>query len=189
MKVLSDTEKGAERSWDQGSEMSVEHLMVKKEMSYSDMKESKYPGQTWIWPNHCFEFLPLLRDTNKLKLSRGKWLYHSLSILGISFVDNVPWDAFGWRQDHSWPMCYLGSQKPLAIVSGILQAGCWIDIMKNSIVGVPIVAQWLTNPTRDFMRLWVRSLALLSGLRIWCCHELWCRSQIRLGSLVAVALA
>ena len=40
-------------------------------------------------------------------------------------------------------------------------------------VGVPIVAQWLTNPTRN-MRLRVRSLALLSGLRIWHCRELWC---------------
>ena len=32
------------------------------------------------------------------------------------------------------------------------------------------------------MRLRVRSLALLSGLRIWCCRELWCRSQTWLGS-------
>ena len=24
------------------------------------------------------------------------------------------------------------------------------------------------------MRMWVRSLALLSGLEIWHCHELWC---------------
>ena len=39
------------------------------------------------------------------------------------------------------------------------------------------------------MRLWVRSLPLLSGLRIQCCHKLWCRSQMRLGSRVAVALA
>ena len=27
------------------------------------------------------------------------------------------------------------------------------------------------------MRLWVQSLALISGLRIQCCHELWCRLQ------------
>ena len=27
------------------------------------------------------------------------------------------------------------------------------------------------------MRLRVRSLASLSGLMIWCCCELWCRSQ------------
>ena len=39
------------------------------------------------------------------------------------------------------------------------------------------------------MRLQVRSLALLSGLRIQCCCELWCRSQIRLGSGIAVAVA
>ena len=39
------------------------------------------------------------------------------------------------------------------------------------------------------MRLQVRSLALLSGLMIQHCCELWCRSQTRLGSCIAVALA
>ena len=39
------------------------------------------------------------------------------------------------------------------------------------------------------MRMWVRTLALLSGLRIWHCHELWCRSQTWLGSHVAVVVA
>ena len=38
------------------------------------------------------------------------------------------------------------------------------------------------------LRLWVQSLASLSGLRIRHCHKLWCRSQMRLGSGVAVAL-
>ena len=38
------------------------------------------------------------------------------------------------------------------------------------------------------MRLRVQSLALLSGLRIWHSHELWCRSQMRLRSSVAVAV-
>ena len=28
----------------------------------------------------------------------------------------------------------------------------------------------------------------LSGLRIWCCHELWCRSQTWLGSHATVAV-
>ena len=32
------------------------------------------------------------------------------------------------------------------------------------------------------MRLWVQSLTLLSGLRIWHWRELWCRSQTRLES-------
>ena len=31
-----------------------------------------------------------------------------------------------------------------------------------------------TNPARNH-EVGVRSLALLSGLRIWRCHELWCR--------------
>ena len=39
------------------------------------------------------------------------------------------------------------------------------------------------------MRLQVRSLPLLSGLPIRHCRELWCRSQMRLGSCVAVAVA
>ena len=40
----------------------------------------------------------------------------------------------------------------------------------------------------ETMRLWVRSLALLSGLRIRCHCELQCRLQTRLRSGVAVAL-
>ena len=36
------------------------------------------------------------------------------------------------------------------------------------------------------MRLRVRSLASLSGLRIQRCHELWCRLQMRLQSGIAV---
>ena len=34
------------------------------------------------------------------------------------------------------------------------------------------------------MRTWVRSLAPLSGLGIWCYHQLWCRSCVWLGSLL-----
>ena len=36
--------------------------------------------------------------------------------------------------------------------------------------------------------MWVPSLASLSGLRIWHCRGLWCRSQTQLRSGVAVAL-
>jgi len=54
--------------------------------------------------------------------------------------------------------------------------------------GVPVVAQWLTNPTRKHEV--VGSVpALAQWLRIWCCCELWCRLQTQLGSGVAVALA
>ena len=38
------------------------------------------------------------------------------------------------------------------------------------------------------MRMRVLSLASFSGLRIWNCHELWCMSQMRLASQVAMAV-
>ena len=53
--------------------------------------------------------------------------------------------------------------------------------------GIPFVAQWLMNPTRNH-EVAGSSLALLSGLRIWCCHELWCRLETWLRSHVAVAV-
>ena len=52
--------------------------------------------------------------------------------------------------------------------------------------GVPVVTQW-KQIQLGTMRLWVRSLALLSGVRIWR-GELWYRSQMRLRSGIAVAL-
>ena len=50
------------------------------------------------------------------------------------------------------------------------------------------MAQWLTNQLGT-MGMRVRSLSSLSGLRIQCYRELWCRSQTWLGSWVAVAVA
>ena len=50
------------------------------------------------------------------------------------------------------------------------------------------MAQWLTNWTRipeDAGSI----LATFSGLRIWCCQELWYRSQTQLRSHIAVAVA
>ena len=54
--------------------------------------------------------------------------------------------------------------------------------------GVPVVAQRLTNPTRNH-EVSGSIPALLSGLRIWSYRELWCRSQTQLGSHTAVAVA
>ena len=53
--------------------------------------------------------------------------------------------------------------------------------------GVSIMAQQ-KRIQLGTMRLQVRSLALLSGLKIQCCCELLCRLQIWLGSDVAVAM-
>ena len=49
------------------------------------------------------------------------------------------------------------------------------------------MAQW-KQIQLGTMKMQVQSLASLSGLRIWCCHELRCRSQTQLGSDVAVAV-
>ena len=46
----------------------------------------------------------------------------------------------------------------------------------------------VNNPTRN-NEVAVPSLALLSGLRIWHCRDLWRRLQMQLGSRVAAALA
>ena len=47
-------------------------------------------------------------------------------------------------------------------------------------VGAPIMAQWKWIWLAS-KRMQVRSLALISGLRIQRCCELWCRLQMRLG--------
>ena len=63
----------------------------------------------------------------------------------------------------------------------------WADFSSEIVEfrGVPIVAQWSVNMTR-IHRVW--SLALLTGLRIGHCQELWCSLETRLGSGVAVAV-
>ena len=49
------------------------------------------------------------------------------------------------------------------------------------------MAQW-RRIQPGTMRTRARSLASLSGLRIWHCCELWCGSQMRFRSCIAVAL-
>ena len=53
------------------------------------------------------------------------------------------------------------------------------------VAGVPVVAQWLTNPTR-IHEVEGSTPGLAQWLRIWHCCELWL--QTRLGSHVVVAL-
>ena len=59
--------------------------------------------------------------------------------------------------------------------------------VKNLSAGVPIVAQQ-KQIQLGTIRSRVRSLALLGGLRIWHCRELWYRLQLQLRFRVAVAV-
>ena len=59
--------------------------------------------------------------------------------------------------------------------------------IKFTSVKFPVVAQRKRIQLAS-MRMQVRSLILLSGLRIWCCSELWCRSKTWLGSCISVAV-
>ena len=70
---------------------------------------------------------------------------------------------------------------------GLLQWFTSFGYLNLAWVVVPIVVKWKQIGLGN-MRLWVQSLASFSGLRIWHCHELWCRSQMQLRSRVAVAM-
>ena len=54
-------------------------------------------------------------------------------------------------------------------------------------LGIPIGAQWKQIQLVS-MKMQVQSLALLSGLGIWHCLELWCRLQTQLRSTIAMAV-
>ena len=68
--------------------------------------------------------------------------------------------------------------QPGTVALGI-QHCCIYGLGQDCSSGVPVMAQWLTNLTRNH-EVRVRSLPLLSGLS---CCELWCRLQMWLGSL------
>ena len=63
-----------------------------------------------------------------------------------------------------------------------------VNICGMFFIKIYVVAQLVKNPTLVSLGKGVQSLASLSGLRIWCCHELWCRLQMRLGSGVVMAM-
>ena len=71
-----------------------------------------------------------------------------------------------------------------AVIRGLSSRG---RMIKNRQQGLPILAQRKRIQLGSMMR--VPSLALLSGLKIQRCREPWCRSQMRLRSGDAVALA
>ena len=79
------------------------------------------------------------------------------------------------------PVCIEWHWSLGSLAAFVLQWQSWIVTRKILCPGVPIVAQWSMNPTRNH-EVVVWSLASFSGLRIQHCLELWCRFQMWLGS-------
>ena len=81
--------------------------------------------------------------------------------------------------------CLYQAQTKTLVLDFILCNQLLIRIIFN---GVPVVAQWLTDLTRNHevagsipdLAQWANDL--------WRCRELWCRSQLRLRSDMAVAV-
>ena len=101
----------------------------------------------------------------------------------------------GSLRSKSCPRWYPARSTALSdtVIRKWIQAATWLTLGQNffpsqdSRWGGPIMAQWKQIWLAS-MRMQVQSLALLSGLRIWRCHELWCRPQIWLGIHVAMAV-
>ena len=94
-----------------------------------------------------------------------------------------------WEQDSSLPIGpgdqagrplgpVLRSAKAGAMINDLLLRATPIPTLKGGlkmgVEGIPVVAQ-RKRIRLGIRRLRVRSLASISGLRIWCCCELWCR--------------
>ena len=112
-----------------------------------------------------------------LEASSGNW-----TEAGELPPKNSVWEVGRWREEiekdrMAWEQRFktpeLWSIVPLNFKAYIQEFSLWLSL--------PI---WLV-----FMRIQVWSLALLSGLSIQCCYELWCTSQMWLWSHVAVAVA
>ena len=65
----------------------------------------------------------------------------------------------------------------------------WTDWLKDSRTRSSHYRSVGWGPNVVSVRMWVQSLASLSGLSTWHCPELWYRLQMQLGSGIAVALA
>ena len=92
------------------------------------------------------------------------------------------------------PLCFWGRTSPaigelrfknLRIAQ--TYSNSFSDQTLSSNCTVPTVAPWKRTLLVS-MRMRVRSPALLGKLWIWCCHELWYRLKMRLGSGIAVAV-
>ena len=104
---------------------------------------------------------------------------------------NVAWGQFSWKVALSslWESTWLGNpgkgKNTYQEEAYRIWDGCCLQLRKE-VGGVPIMAQQ-KRVHLGTVRVQVRSLALHSELRTQCCHELWWRLKMWLGSGVAVA--
>ena len=89
----------------------------------------------------------------------------------LRFCSKLPWPS-------SSPVCAYLNRKLYV---------CLPSYWRKLDLRIPVVVQQ-KRIQLGIMRFRVRSLASLSGLRIQRCRELWCRSQMWLGSGFAVAM-
>ena len=129
-------------------------------------------GQTVLW---CKEKIHLCPPPPFLLLARRK----NLLLLRSNGAPPEPgWRVFGGGRILGVIRENMSILSPAVCFSGVFSIG-------KAKRGVPVVAQQKRIQLAS-MRMQVQSLASLSGLRIQCCCELWCGSQMWLGSCVAV---
>ena len=104
------------------------------------------------------------------------------------------WDKFNYSYKGSRPWFLLKSTTTLLpLITNIYIHLLCTTIFQSTLhvlkltYGVPVMVQQ-KRIQLETMSLRVRSLVSLSELRIWRCHELWCRPQARIGSGIFVAL-
>ena len=167
---------------------------------------------SWFCPklNSTFFFLKLFY------LSQRRWKSRPQQRSGCFLWagDGVPHSAYTHvRKSHSNPLCQLGQQPmswtmqwwwPSHVTSLGLIIVFWemkewrkmifkvtpvkiLFCFFKSIFRAPVVTQLVKNSTSIHEDAGLIP-ASLSGLRICCCRELWCRSPTRLGSCIAVAV-
>ena len=115
-----------------------------------------------------------------------------ISILGMWWVFQERLHGFIWgiKQTYKPKICKELDIKIARKVRGFSekQAISYMHKMfRNAKCGVPIMVQW-KQIQLGTVRLQIYSLASLNGLRMLLCPELWCKSQMRLRSGVAVAV-
>ena len=74
---------------------------------------------------------------------------------------------------------------PGAVLRRLLRTAVWGGLVRGSVV-TNLISIHEDGGSIPGLTLWVKDR--LRGLRIWCCCELWYKSQTGLGSGVAVAV-